>query len=119
MVSRILIVDDHAGFRASARRLAEAAGLEVAGEAADAASGLAAARTLRPDVVLLDVQLPDASGFAVAEALARDGAGPRVILVSSRDRDDLGPLVDTCGAHGFIAKARLTREALTRLLDPA
>jgi len=69
----LLIVDDHPGFRSLARRLLEAGGFEVVGEAADGHAAIAAARTLRPDVVLLDIQLPDIDGFEVT-ALLR---GPR------------------------------------------
>ena len=66
----ILIVDDHAGFRHQARALLEADGFVVIGEADDGATGLAAARALRPDLVLLDIGLPDIEGFEVARELA-------------------------------------------------
>ena len=65
MAYRVLIVDDHAGFRSTARALLEAEGFEVVGEAEDGVSGLRAARELHPDIVLLDVQLPDFDGFEV------------------------------------------------------
>ena len=68
----VLIVDDHPSFRASARMLLEAEGFEVIGEAEDAASALRATSELRPDLVLLDVQLPDGDGFSVAEQLTRE-----------------------------------------------
>ena len=70
------IVDDHAGFRAAARGLLEAGGFDVLGEAADGTSALAAVAKLQPEIVLLDVQLPDLDGFAVAERLASDGVPP-------------------------------------------
>ncbi len=111
----MLIVDDHPSFRSSARALLESEGFEVVGEAEDAASALAAARALHPDVVLLDVQLPDGDGFEVCEALARDGA-PRIVLVSSRDRTDYGDCVECSGAVGFIAKAELSGAALAEAL---
>jgi len=116
MGRRILIVDDHPSFRASARAILEAEGFEVVGEAEDVASAVAAARELGPEVVLLDVQLPDGSGFDVAERLTSNGSGPSVVLVSSRDRADYGTLVDECGAAGFIPKAELCGPALSALL---
>src|SRR5918911_5196363 len=108
MAARALVVDDHAAFRASARRLLELAGYEVVGEAGDGAAGLALARRLEPELVLLDVALPDMSGFDVAEALAAGAAD--VVLVSSRDPSDLGRRVSSSGAKGFIAKDQLSEE---------
>ena len=84
MSRTVLIVDDHAEFRGSARRLLEWAGVLVVGEAADGASAMAEALRLRPDVILLDVQLPDFDGFEVARRLARGPARPEIILTSSR-----------------------------------
>ena len=75
MALSVLIVDDHPSFRASARVLLEAEGFDVIGEAADGASGIAEAKRLRPDLVLLDVQLPDIDGFDVASRLT-NGPGP-------------------------------------------
>src|SRR5258705_6941805 len=87
----VLIVDDHPSFRANARALLEAEGFEVVGEAEDGASALRAAAELSPELVLLDVQLPDLDGFEVARRLTENG-GPAVVLVSSRDGSDFGPL---------------------------
>jgi DNA-binding NarL/FixJ family response regulator len=112
----VLIVDDHPGFRAQARNLLESEGFEVVGEAADAESALAAARQLAPDVVLLDVQLPDVDGFEVAKQLTSNGGGPAVVLISSRDSADFGSLVRDSGARGFIAKGELTGDRLRNLL---
>ena len=100
MAVRVLIVDDHASFRALARMVLVADGFDVVGEAGDGADALSAARELRPDVVLLDVQLPGTDGFAVAEALAAQPPAPAVVLVSSRSRDDYGRRVaDSVGAR--------------------
>jgi DNA-binding NarL/FixJ family response regulator len=115
-VPTVLIVDDHPSFRASARAILEADGFEVAGEAEDGESAIAAARTLRPDVVLLDVQLPDLDGFEVTRRLLSNGGAPCVVLVSSRDGADFGPLVEASGACGFVAKSELSGEAVTALL---
>ena len=112
----VLIVDDHPSFRASARMLLESEGWNVVGEAADGTRALAAAAELRPDLVLLDIQLPDLDGFEVSKRLASYGGGPIVILVSSRDCEDYGSLAFRSGARGFIAKAELSGEALEALL---
>ena len=102
MGHRVLIVDDHPSFRATARVLLEAEGFDVVGEAADGASALTEAGRLQPEVVLLDVQLPDIDGFDVAARLTGNADGPVVILVSSRDSSDFGPLVMRSGARGFV-----------------
>jgi len=112
----VLIVDDHAGFRARARELLETEGYEVVGEADDGGSALRASRRLGPDIVLLDVQLPDLDGFEVAGRLTSNGEGPAVVLVSSRDGSDFGSLVRDCGARGFIPKAELSGPRLAELL---
>ena len=112
----MLIVDDHQPFRAVARRRLESAGYIVAGEAADAAEALAAVAAHSPDAVLLDVQLPDRDGFAVASELAAVG-GPAVVLISSRDADDYGRRVAACGARGFIPKSKLSAARVAALLD--
>jgi DNA-binding NarL/FixJ family response regulator len=116
MARTILIVDDHPSFRSSARRVLEAGGFAVVGEAADGAAGVAAARDLRPDVVLLDVGLPDADGFRVAVCITALTDAPQVVIVSSRDSSDFGPLVAGCGACGFVAKADLSGDAVAALL---
>jgi len=112
----ILIVDDHPSFRATAHALLEAEGFEVVGEAEDGESAITAAEELHPDVVLLDVQLPGLDGFEVASRLTSDGDAPYVVLVSSRDRGDFGPLVARSGACGFIPKAELSGRAIAALL---
>ena len=112
-------MDDHPSFRASARALLQAEGFEVVGEAADGAEALRAVEELHPDVVLLDVQLPDTDGFDVAARLTRQNASaptPAVVLTSSRDGSDFGPLVAYSGARGFVPKAELSAEALAGLL---
>src|SRR6266498_5189379 len=80
----VLIVDDHGAFRAAAHALLEASAFDVVGEAADGASALAAVAEVSPDIVLLDIQLPDLDGFAVAERLADDHAPLAIVLTSSR-----------------------------------
>jgi DNA-binding NarL/FixJ family response regulator len=117
MTRTVLIVDDHPSFRASARAVLESDEFEVVGEADDGASALAAVRSLRPDVILLDVQLPDMQGFDVCNELERDnGWRPSIVLVSSRDMDDYGDLIAASCAAGFLPKAELTPEALGAFL---
>jgi DNA-binding NarL/FixJ family response regulator len=117
MAPTVLIVDDHPSFRASARVLLEAEGFDVIGEAADGATGVAEAKRLKPQVVLLDVQLPDMDGFQVAGQLTNGGGGPMVVLVSSRDSSDFGPLVARSGARGFVPKAELSGQRIQELLS--
>jgi DNA-binding NarL/FixJ family response regulator len=112
----VLIVDDHPSFRASARRLLEAQGFDVVGEAADGHEAIAAALELQPDLVLLDVQLPDLDGFEVAGRLAAMGVPSAVVLTSSRNAREYGPLIAETPMRGFIPKADLSGAVLTDLL---
>ena len=116
MAITVLIVDDHPSFRASARMLLEAEGFEVVGEAADGLTAIEAVHELQPQMVLLDVQLPDIDGFEVAARLTANGAGPAVVLTSSRDVGDLGPLGESAQVRGFIPKSELSGAALEALL---
>jgi CheY-like chemotaxis protein len=117
MTRRALVVDDHPSFRRLARRLLESAGYAVVDEVGDGASALAAVRALEPDLVLLDVLLPDTTGFEVAEALSSGPVRPLVVLTSSRSASDLGQSVARSSARGFIAKRELTAATLTALLE--
>jgi DNA-binding NarL/FixJ family response regulator len=112
----VLIVDDHAGFRAQARALLQAAGYEIVGEAEDGAAGVRAASELRPAVVLLDVQLPDISGFEVGRLILDEPDPPAIILISSREASDYGTGIERSGASGFISKAELSAGALEAVL---
>ena len=116
MKRTVLIVDDHAGFRASARRVLEAGGYSVIAEAADGSSGVAAATESRPDVALVDVQLPDFDGFEVVRRLQEAVEAPEIVLTSSHERGDFGSLVENSGARGFVSKADLSAAALEALL---
>ena len=116
MRRRVLIVDDHPGFRESARLLLSAEGYEVVSAVGDGASALTAAHALKPDLVLLDIRLPDIDGFVVAAELAAGPVGPVVVLTSSRDDAGVPRLVRESGARGFIPKAELSGAALDALL---
>ena len=111
MATTVLVVDDHATFRRLARRLLEEAGFDVIGEASDASSALAAVLREAPDVVLLDVVLPDRSGLEVAHCLAAMTPRPLVVLTSSRSRADLGAGLETAAAHGFGPQTYTSRSA--------
>ena len=114
--STVLIVDDHAAFRASASTLLEAEGFAVVGEAADGEEAIAAVDRLRPQIVLLDIQLPDHDGFAVAELLAHTPDPPTVVLISSREASAYGPRLEAASAEGFITKGELSGTALASLV---
>lgn len=117
MAVSVLIVDDHPAFRASVRRLLEGEGFDVVAEAADGASALRKAAEAAPDLVLLDIALPDVSGYEVAEQLA--GGPSKVVLTSSRTQSDLGRRVREVRALGFIPKDRLSGETIRALLEQA
>lgn len=112
----LLIVDDHEAFRASARTLLELEGFQVVGLAESGEEALTEVERLHPDVVLLDVQLPGADGFAVASTLARRPDAPRVVLVSSRGRDAYAARLDDAPVRGFLSKSELSGKALLALV---
>jgi DNA-binding NarL/FixJ family response regulator len=112
----ILIVDDDPVFRGLARRVLEASGLDVAGEAGTAAEALAVARATPPEAALIDVGLPDGSGVELASEFAALPGPPRVVLVST-DPDAASPDdVRRCGAGAFVPKQDLPNAPLLELL---
>lgn len=113
----VLIVDDHPSFRATARQLLQTEGFRVVGEAENGVTALRAVEELRPDLVLLDVNLPDFDGFEVTARLCTNGNPPAIVLTSSRDASDFGPLVEESGARGFVPKGELSGAALATLLE--
>lgn len=116
MARTLLIVDDHPGFRAFARALLAQEGFDIVGEAADGASAILAAQRLHPEVVLVDIALPDLDGFQVCERVTQVGpARPTVILTSSRDVTMYRDRLAASRARAFIAKDRLTGAALLTL----
>lgn len=115
MVRTVLIVDDHAEFRTATRALLEAGGFTVAAEAADGRSALQVAATSHPDLVLLDIQLPDVDGFTVAELL---GGQTEIVFISSRGASSYRGRLAASSVAGFLTKSELTLPALTALLAP-
>jgi CheY-like chemotaxis protein len=110
----VLIVDDYAPFRESARGLLEGGGFDVVAEAEDGVTALRLAQELQPEIVLLDVHLPDLDGFEVAARLRELDPAPVVVLTSSRD--DYEHLVEASAARAFIRKDVLSAEALAAAL---
>jgi DNA-binding NarL/FixJ family response regulator len=116
MTRTILLVDDHAGFRRSARALLDADGFDVIGEADGGEDAITKAASLRPELVLLDIQLPDSDGFDVAEILAAEVDPPAVILISTREAREYGGRVEQATARGFISKPLLSGAAIRAIL---
>jgi len=116
MATTLLIVDDHAGFRAFARALLEAEGFLVVGEAETGEEALRAADALRPEIVLVDIVLPDFDGFALCARLTERVDPPAVVLTSSRDESTYRRRIGASRAHGFIPKNQLTGAAIAALV---
>src|SRR5689334_14404375 len=114
---RALIVDDHPSFRRCARALLTDEGFEVVGEAETGTTALALVDALDPELVLLDIQLPDVDGFEVAARLLAVDGGRNIVLVSSRDAREYGSLIAASGALGFVAKSDLSGDTLRSLLQ--
>jgi CheY-like chemotaxis protein len=112
----VLVVDDDAEFRALAVILLRSRGYEIVGEAADAASAVDAAMSLGPSAILLDVNLPDRDGFAVATTLKEAGLKSRILLTSSEATDVSSGTLERCGAVAFVPKTELVTTDLTGLL---
>jgi CheY-like chemotaxis protein len=112
----VLIVDDHAAFRALARKVLTRSGFDVIGEAADGEDALTAAERINPQVVVLDVQLPGINGFEVARRLLAGSLPPAVVLVSTADAADYGRRIGESGAIGFITKSHLSGDTLHAIL---
>jgi DNA-binding NarL/FixJ family response regulator len=117
--TRVLIVDDHAAFRSATRRLLESEGYAVIGEAEDLSGGRSAARRLSPDVVLLDVILPDGNGFDLAEELSVAAANTKVVMISSRPASTYRRRLARSSAAGFIFKGDLSAERLRMVAEAA
>ncbi len=118
MESTVLVVDEHPRFRSRARRILNASGFEVVGEAVDGRGAIAAVANLHPQLVLLEVELPDLDGIEVASRLAAEPDAPTVVLLSDRDEDEdgYGSRLHECGACGLIPKSQLSPDMLRAVL---
>ena len=112
---KVLVVDDHRGFRSRVRILLERLGYAVV-EAADGESGISTAARVRPEVALVDIQLPDVDGFEVAVRIRRAGSARTILLTSTRSRADFGDRIPASGADGFIEKADLSGTSIAAAL---
>ena len=112
----VVIADDHPQFRSATRLMLESAGYDVIGEASDAEEAVAECHRLHPDLLILDVQLPDYDGFAVADELSHDTDAPTIVLVSNREASDYGTLIDDAKIAGFISKIDFSEPALRALI---
>jgi len=115
---RVVIVDDNAGFLAVSRAILYGPELSVVGEAATAAEAVQRTQELQPDLVLLDIDLGEESGFDVARQLAGSpgSAPPHMIFISAHPPEDFAGIVRESPAIGFIAKAKLSPAAVTDVL---
>jgi DNA-binding NarL/FixJ family response regulator len=116
MATRVFIVDDHEPFRAAARLALEQAGFDVVGEAADGRAALTGITRLRPELVLLDVHLPELDGFDVAAGLAERGILPAIVFISVSDSPAQRRRIAASPAMGFLPKNEFSAAALTELL---
>lgn len=112
-----MVVDDDESFRRWAIAWLSAEGYDIVGEADRADTAVSWVRQLRPEVVLVDVQLPDLDGFELTELLQAEPQAPAIVLISSRDASDYGNRVSASGARGFVRKDQLTADAIERLLE--
>jgi DNA-binding NarL/FixJ family response regulator len=117
VTATVLVVDDHEGFRRFVRTLLIADGFDVAGEAADGEEALALVGEIKPDLVLLDVQLPGIDGFEVAERLAASSHPPAVVMTSTRNASDYGARLRHAPVRGFLPKHELSGAAVSALLS--
>jgi DNA-binding NarL/FixJ family response regulator len=110
---RVLIVDDLEPFRSAARAVIQATpGFEVAGEVASGEESIDQARALRPELILMDVNLPGIGGVEATRKITAHLPGAVVLLLSTREADDVGSLAADCGAAAYLAKSMFSSESL-------
>jgi two-component system, NarL family, nitrate/nitrite response regulator NarL len=114
---RSLIVDDSDTFLTSASRLLESQGLEIVGTATSSEEALELAAASLPDLALVDVELGDEDGLALAGELHSRSPATRVVMISTYDRDQVQDLIAASSAVGFLPKSRLSGDAVRALLD--
>jgi DNA-binding NarL/FixJ family response regulator len=113
---RCVIIDDNEEFLDSASRLLASQGVEVVGLASSGAEALRLAKTLGPDVALVDVQLGDEDGLEVTRRLAADAPETRIILISTHSENELAELIVGSPAVGVLPKAALGAHAIAEIL---
>jgi DNA-binding NarL/FixJ family response regulator len=118
MAYSVLLIDDDPAFRRLARRTLSGTGLTVVGEAATAAAGSSAARSLKPEIMLVDVGLPDIDGISLATELSALPWAPRVVLTSVDPDAASAEDVRRSGARGFVPKQDLPGAGLKLLMGP-
>jgi DNA-binding NarL/FixJ family response regulator len=119
MALRCLIVDDSEEFLVSATLLLKSQGIEVVGSATSGADALELAATLEPDLALVDVELRDEDGVALANEIEARVATTRVVLISAYEREEFADLIADSRAAGFLPKRDLGAAAIAGLLDSA
>jgi DNA-binding NarL/FixJ family response regulator len=119
MPLRCVIVDDNSLFLEGAVDLLTREGLDVVGVASDGAEAIRLVTELRPDVMLVDIDLGDEDGFELAQTVHTISPASKVILVSTHAEEDLAHLIDQSPALGFIAKTRLSAQAIRDTLERA
>jgi CheY-like chemotaxis protein len=117
MPRSVLVVDDDAGFRDLATRILTSWGHAVIGEAGSVAEALAQATRLRPDVVLVDIGLPDGDGFSLTEQLVAMPWAVRVVLISSQADRATVAAARRAGADSFLPKDELSSALLRQLIE--
>ena len=117
MKLRSLIVDDSEAFLTSACRLLGSQGVEIVGTATSGAEALELAAALSPDLALVDVELGEEDGVALAGELRLRSPATRVVLISTYRSDEMQDLISESSAVGFLPKSRLSADAVRALLD--
>ena len=115
MAPRCLIVDDNADFLVSSRRLLETQGLRVVGCATSSSEAFELLDELKPDIALVDVELGQEDGIALAQELARRSPGTKVVIISAHEGADLDELLTGSRVAGFLPKTKLRAATILAL----
>ena len=120
MSIRVLIVDDHAVFRAGLKLLIDAEhDLEAVGEAGNARDAVFQARALKPDVILMDVVMPDQSGLDVVPTLLHERPETKVLVLSMQDDPQYVRQAFASGASGYVLKEAADTEVVAAIREVA
>ena len=117
-MARILIADDHEIVLEGIRTILGRAGRdwEICGEARNGRMAVEMVRTLKPDIVVLDVTMPEMSGLQAAKQIALGGAACRILIFTMHESERLGVEVQQTGAHGYVLKSQAARD-LVRAIE--